>query len=144
MTLFEWKITSLSNGEFGYIWIAEPSRDATNDRKRVYIDPGNFDGDCDFWLEHDPHVLFNCEFVEAEESYELILAYWHSIGSPIADRNSADYESPWFPWLEAGFTVEERDECIGSSDCEANFERAAESIQQEEGKWNEVNYDRLD
>jgi hypothetical protein len=144
VTIFEWKITDLGDGEFGYIWIAAPSRSATNDRERIFIDPCNVDGDTDYWLDHDPHVLFNCEFVKGEKCYELILAYWHSIGSPVADRTSADYEAPWFPWLEAGFTAEECDECIGSSDSEANFERAAEFMAYEEGKWNEVNYDRLD
>jgi hypothetical protein len=144
MTLYEWRITELGDGEYGYIWIAEPPQYATNDRKRIFIDPFNVDGDTDYCLEQDPHVLFNCEFVKGEKCYVLILSYWHSIGSRVADRTSADYEAPWFPWLEAGFTVEECDECVGTSDSEVSFEMAAEFMEHEEGNWNEVNHDQLD
>jgi len=144
MTIFEWRITSLGNGEAGYIWISQPSRDVANDRKRVYLDARNVDGRSDYWSEHDPHVLFNCELSEDDDHYEYIISYWERLGSPVADRRSADYEAPWFPWAEAGFTAEERDECIGNSDSEANFERGAEFVKHEERNWNEVNYDRLD
>jgi hypothetical protein len=132
MTLFEWKISDLGNGEFGHIWISEPSLVGPYKHMRVYVDPNNVDGHFAYWIEHDPHVLFNCELPEDWEGwYERILGYWRNVGSPVVDRKPPSYEAPWFPWIEAGFTVEERNECIGSSDSEANFERAAEFMEHE-------------
>jgi hypothetical protein len=64
-------------------------------------------------------------------TYPLIIAYWHSISSPVIDRKAISYAEPWFPWREAGFTAEEQDECIGSSVSEAEFEKASEFMEAE-------------
>ena len=133
MTLYEWKITDKNNGEFGHIWIVKDGEDEFGPVYRVYADPENNDrwiGNCD-WLE--PSVASNMmsgmecpeEFNEYQRDpswYRRILFYWRRLGSPRIDRKAPNYEAPLFPWLEAGFTAEERDLCIGRSDSETELE----------------------
>ena len=136
MTLYEWKITDLGNNQYGYIWIAENGKDEFGPVYRVYADPENYDrwiGKCD-WLEGSmvSNIIDSMECPEEHNQYQSdpswyrrILFYWRRLGSPRIDRKAAGYEAPWFPWADAGFADEERDECIGSSDSEAEFEKAA-------------------
>ena len=129
MALFEWKITDCGSGEFGYIWIAEDGMDDFGPLYRVYIDPTNENQ----WLSKSTegmdlnHVSNVIDSIEAREEpwsewqypgtyHRRILFYWRKIGSPVADHKAPGYEAPWFPWREAGFTAEERDECMGSND----------------------------
>jgi hypothetical protein len=126
MTLYEWKITDKGNGEHGYIWIAEVGKDDFGAIYKVFVDPENNDrwiGKCD-WLEGNmiSNIMDGIECPEEFNQYQFdpswyrrILFYWRRLGSPHIDRKAAGYETPWFPWLEAGFTTEERDGCIGSS-----------------------------
>ncbi len=136
MTLFEWRITDLGNGEYGFIWIAAVGKDDFGSVYKVFVDPENNDrwiGKCD-WLEGNmvSNIIDSMECPEEHNQYQSdpsryrrILFYWRRLGSPRIDRKAAGYEAPWFPWADAGFADEERDECIGSSDSEAEFEKAA-------------------
>jgi hypothetical protein len=122
-TLFEWRITDKGNGEYWYIWVEENGKDEFGPVYRVYADPENNDswiGNCD-WLEGNMvgNIMtgMECpeEFSENQRDpswYHRILFYWKRIGSPHIDRKAAGYEAPWFPWAEAGFTDQERDNCI--------------------------------
>ena len=87
MALYEWRITDLGEDEYGYIRIGQ---DEDDDRIHISVD--------------------NCELFPNSggcECYERILAYWQSIGSPVADRTAPGHEAPWFPWNVAGFPKEE-------------------------------------
>ena len=140
MTLYEWKITDFGDGEYGHIWIAEHGKDEFGTIYRVYADPENYDrwiGNCD-WLEGNMvgNIMAGMEYPEEFNQYQRdpswyrrILFYWRRLGSPRLDRKAPSYEAPWFPWLEAGFTGEERDKCIGSSESEAKFEMADEFME---------------
>lgn len=133
MTVFEWKITDLGNEEHGYIWIASDTFtgfDGTEvEDYRVYIDPTNLDGHTkeilsdDFLFDAFKNELFGLEISEDDPNYGRILRYWNRLGKARIDRNSPGYEVPRFPWLEAGFTTEERDECIGRSDSDVRVDR---------------------
>jgi hypothetical protein len=136
-TLFEWRITYLGNGEYGYIWIAEAGKDEFGTIYNVFVDPDNDDkwiGKCD-WLEGNMIGNITAEMECPEEFneyqrdpswYRRILFYWKRIGSPRIDRKAADYEAPWFPWAEAKFTDEERNGCIKPIAAELNSANNAE------------------
>jgi hypothetical protein len=128
MTLFEWKITDCGNGEYGYIWIANSGKDEFGAIHRVYVDPDNDDA----WLSKstvgidgnqvgnvvdsiEAHEEPCCEWQYPASWYGRILLLWKRLGSPRIDRMSPGYEAPWFPWLEAGFTNEERDNLIAKT-----------------------------
>jgi hypothetical protein len=124
MTLYEWKITDLGDGQCGCIWIAEAGKDEFGSVYKVFLDPENYDrwiGKCD-WLgcNTKSNIIAGMECPEeCNENqldpswYRRILFYWRRLASPHIDRKAAGYEPPWFPWAEAGFTDEERDGCIG-------------------------------
>jgi hypothetical protein len=156
MTLYEWKITDLSNGRFGYLWIELHQHDDQCRQRRcgtsqylprVIIDANDLYGDFEYWSTVDGgNNLANLHIPEDwKNRYGRILAYWHNKGCPVIDRKSPGYEAPWFPWREAEFTAEERDFCIhnrwfpcippaqsiGGSDSEAEFEKAAEFMEAE-------------
>jgi hypothetical protein len=129
MTLYEWKITDLGNGQYGYIWIAENGKDEFGTIYKVWVDPENNDrwiGNCD-WLEGNmvSNIIASMECPEEHNQYQLdpswyrrILFYWRRLGSPHIDRKAPGYEAPWFPWQAAGFTAEERDSIIAEPDTE--------------------------
>jgi hypothetical protein len=110
-TVFEWKITDLSNGQHGYIWISESGKDEFGAVYRIYIDPCNHDsigtwiGDyrgCnkgDLW-----NILGNLEVSEDDPDYSHIMFYWRKLGSPVCDPKAPGYEAPYFPWADAGIT----------------------------------------
>jgi hypothetical protein len=123
MTLYEWKITDIGDGEYGYIWIAEDGKDEFGTIYKVLVDPENYDrwiGKCD-WLEGNmvSNIISSMECPEEHNQYQLdpswyrrILFHWRRLGSPRIDRKVAGYQAPWFPWEDAGFTDEERDSII--------------------------------
>jgi hypothetical protein len=129
MTIYEWKVTDLGNGRYGYIWIAESGRDEFGSIYKVWVDPEDYDswiGKCD-WLEGNMigNIIASMECPEEHSQYQLdpswyrrILFYWRRIGSPRIDRKAAGYEPPWFPWAEAGFTPEERESVSGAPSAE--------------------------
>jgi hypothetical protein len=49
---------------------------------RVYCDPLNYAADTAFWMEHEPHVLFNTELPPSEPEYQAIVARWIT-GTPL-------------------------------------------------------------
>jgi hypothetical protein len=123
MTLFEWKITDLGDGEYGYIWISVDGKDTFGNIYRVFIDPydrqailgctyidGNMRSNIADAME--AHEEPCCEWHHPATYYGRILHYWRSLGCPRIDRKAPGYDAPWFPWLQAGFTDEERDNII--------------------------------
>jgi hypothetical protein len=60
--------------------------------------------------------------------HRRILFYWRRLGTPHIDRKAAGYEAPWFPWAEAGFTDEERVNCIEPFAAEPNLEEQTEAF----------------
>ena len=141
--LFEWKITDLGNGEFGHVWI---SRDEEYSRSyRIFVDPTNVYGHFDYWakVEDRYNTLGNCELPSEWFGYKRILAFWQSIGAPIADREAPGYTAAWFPWLRVGFTVHE---AASFGDCSVGEHRwhvdimidgipASELVAQEDAKF---------
>jgi hypothetical protein len=123
MTLFEWKITDLGNGRYGYLWIDLHQHDdecrkyrcgSSEYLPRVIIDPNDLYGDFEHWSKVDGgNNLANLEIPEDwKNRYGRILGYWHNMGCLFIDRKVPGYEAPWFPWTEAGFTEQEHNECI--------------------------------
>lgn len=128
MTVFEWKITDLGNEEHGYIWIASDNFTGFDgtvvEDYRVYIDPTNLDGhakeilSCDLMFDAFKNELYGLELPEDDPAYGRILWFWKRQGKPRIDRKAPGYGAPWFPWLEAGFTAEERDSIIAEPSTE--------------------------
>jgi len=125
MTLFEWRITDLGKGEYGYIWIAEAGKDDFGPIVRVYADPQNYNewiGRCD-WLEGNiiGNIIAGMECPEEFNQYQhpptvynRILFYWrHRLGAPTIDQKANGYQAPWFPWREARFSRAEATEICG-------------------------------
>lgn len=131
MTLYEWKISDLGNGQYGYIWVAENGKDEVGNLYKIYVDPYNIDATADDVFKYEAQKFFNLEITEDDAWYRRVLLLWKRLGSPVINRKAPGYEAAWFPWREAGFTDEERDECIGSSESEAEFEKAAEFMEAE-------------
>ena len=131
MTLYEWKITDLGNGEYGYIWITDNGKDEFGNIYIIYVDSYNIDATAGDVFKYEAQRFFDLEITEDDGWYGRILLLWKRLGSPVINRKEPGYCAPWFPWLEAGFTAKERDECIGSSESEAEFEKAAEFMEAE-------------
>lgn len=119
MTIYEWKITDLGNGRYGYLWIFSHRHDDEcrkyrcgdpEDLLRVVIDPNDLYGDFNYWSVVDGgNNLANLEIPEDWNNYyDRILTYWNKLGSPVLDRKAAGYEAPWFSWADAGFSDDER------------------------------------
>jgi hypothetical protein len=118
MTIFEWKITDLGNGEFGYIWIASDGKDEFGNLYKIYVDPYNIDATADVAFKYEAQKFFNLEITEDDAWYRRVLLLWKRLGSPRIDRKAPGYDAPWFPWLEAGFTADERDSIIAEPSTE--------------------------
>ena len=112
MTLYQWKITDLGNGQYGYIWITENGKDESGKLYKIYVDPYNIDATADDVFKYEAQKFFDLEVTEDDTWYGRILLLWKRLGSPRIDRKEPGYCAPWFPWLEAGFTAEERDNLI--------------------------------
>jgi hypothetical protein len=118
MKIYEWKITDLGNGRYGYLWITLHQHDdqcrkyrcgSSEYLPRVIIDPCDLYGDFEHWSKVDGgNNLANLEIPEDWKNwYGRILGYWHNMGCLVLDRKLPEYDAPWFPWEEAGFTAEE-------------------------------------
>lgn len=113
MTVFEWKITDLGNGEYGFIWIAEVGKDDFGTIYRVWVDSENYDkciGKCD-WLEGNMvgDIIASMECPEEHNQDQRdpswcrrIVWYWRRLGSPRIDRKAAGYEAPLVPLGRCG------------------------------------------
>ena len=123
MTLYEWKITRLGDGQYGYIWIELHQHDdlctkyrcgSSEYLPRVVIDANNLYGDFEYWSRVDGgNNLATLMIPEDWKNwYGRILACWHNKGCPVIDRKATGYDAPWFPWTEAGFSEQEHNECI--------------------------------
>ncbi len=98
MTVYEWKITDLDDGQFGYIWIKR-DKDEFGTFYRIYVDlknlaawvlkalPDDAMTDDDSWME----VGEDCGF------YRKIIFLWRSKRSPVINQQIAGYEAPSFP-----------------------------------------------
>jgi hypothetical protein len=78
MTVFEWKITDIGNGQYGFIWIAEAGKDDFGSTYKVSVDPKNYDrwiGKCD-WLEGNmiSNIITSMESPEEHDSISLTQA----------------------------------------------------------------------
>jgi hypothetical protein len=67
---------------------------------------------CDLMFDAFKNELYGLEVTEEDPNYGRILWYWKRWGKPRLNHNAPDYQAPSFPWLEAGFTAEERDSII--------------------------------
>jgi hypothetical protein len=120
MTVYEWKVTDLGNGEHGFIWISQDGEDSFGPIYRVFVDPRNDDA----WLSKSldgmdlnmvSNIMAGLECPEESNEYQhdaswysRILFFWRRLGCPVLDRKAPGYTAPWFDWVAAGFTDEER------------------------------------
>ena len=112
MTLYQWKITDLGNGQYGYIWITENGKDESGKLYKIYVDPYNIDATADDVFKYEAQKFFDLEITEDDARYGCILLLWERLGSPVINPKAPGYDAPWFPWLDAGFSDEERDNLI--------------------------------
>jgi hypothetical protein len=112
MTLYQWKITDLGNGQYGHIWITENGKDEFGKLYKIYVDPYNIDAIADDVFKYEAQKFFDLEITEDDAWYGRILLLWKRLGSPVINRKAPGYDAPWFPWEAAGFTDEERDNLI--------------------------------
>lgn len=98
-TLMEWKIT-----DAGYMRILDLGQ------PMVYFDPYGVDR----WDEMKNNTKYFRVYASLELEYgcafaNRVIDYWLAQKLPRLDRSVPAYEAPWFPWLAAGFSEEERE-----------------------------------
>jgi hypothetical protein len=126
---YEWRIAEhLSNGGhtyYGYMWVCIDE----DNNLCVMLDPDGAERD----LSRE-----DMEVPQGSLIYKRILAYWRKIGSPVLDPQkveswaASDYEAPWFPWEDAGFSLKEHTELTDPEHMVSvanEFERAAEAAE---------------